>query len=348
MNKQRFIEFLRNPAHLSEQNLHDLEELIGEYPYFQSARTLLAKGSRQIRSKNAARFVGSAAIYATDRALLKRYLNDELIFLTPVEAHESHEAAHERELAQVIKTKRITEARIKKTPDEKIKPRKAPPEAQPENPAKEASEATEKPSNLDSIIEELYQDLEELKENRARFSEIEKQLEEDEAVNEAVQKATKKAEKDPPKKPQQSGSVRKTTKGKEPAKAPTARGEKAKPEKTPAKAPAKKAEEKKTGDTAAIDKKEDQDDPRKSAQQAIISSFIKSNPSISPAGGKAKSDVDLSGDSTVFHPETASEYLAEIYLDQGKKERAIEIYQYLMLKFPQKKSYFAGLIENLK
>ena len=54
------------------------------------------------------------------------------------------------------------------------------------------------------------------------------------------------------------------------------------------------------------------------------------------------SSVDLADDSVQLHPEVASEYLAEIYLEQGKKDRAIEIYQSLILKFPQKKILLCG------
>lgn len=46
--------------------------------------------------------------------------------------------------------------------------------------------------------------------------------------------------------------------------------------------------------------------------------------------------------------EIATETLAEILQAQGFKDKAIEMYQRLMLVFPEKSSYFASKIENLK
>ena len=43
-----------------------------------------------------------------------------------------------------------------------------------------------------------------------------------------------------------------------------------------------------------------------------------------------------------------SENLAIIYKNQGKTKKAIEIYEKLILKFPEKEAYFATRIEDLK
>lgn len=46
--------------------------------------------------------------------------------------------------------------------------------------------------------------------------------------------------------------------------------------------------------------------------------------------------------------EWISESMAEVYMKQGKKEKAIEIYHKLSLQNPEKNAYFAAKIENLQ
>jgi len=57
---------------------------------------------------------------------------------------------------------------------------------------------------------------------------------------------------------------------------------------------------------------------------------------------------DLSGPSTRVVPDLASENLAQILVRQGKIERAIAIYERLMVKHPEKMAYFAAQIDSLR
>jgi tetratricopeptide (TPR) repeat protein len=58
--------------------------------------------------------------------------------------------------------------------------------------------------------------------------------------------------------------------------------------------------------------------------------------------------VDLTQKSTTFHDGLATENLAQVLWQQGKLQRALTIYEKLVLKFPEKKAYFVTLIEALK
>ena len=57
---------------------------------------------------------------------------------------------------------------------------------------------------------------------------------------------------------------------------------------------------------------------------------------------------NLAAASTKINDNLISESYAKILANQGKKQLAIEIYEKLVLKFPDKRTYFADLIEKLK
>lgn len=87
-------------------------------------------------------------------------------------------------------------------------------------------------------------------------------------------------------------------------------------------------------------------------QIELIDKFINSQDTtsfkIKPPADTDEITEDLSHRSTEVADNLISENLAKIYIKQGKKDKAIEIYQKLIWKFPQKKAYFANQIESLK
>ena len=58
--------------------------------------------------------------------------------------------------------------------------------------------------------------------------------------------------------------------------------------------------------------------------------------------------TDLAAGNNIFHDGLATETLAKIMVQQGKIKRAIEIYEQLLLKIPEKKSYFVSILSELK
>jgi hypothetical protein len=87
----------------------------------------------------------------------------------------------------------------------------------------------------------------------------------------------------------------------------------------------------------------------KQMQSDLIDKFIIANPRIEPQ--KDKSYVQNPDISKPFVEESdglVTETLAKIYVGQGYYSRAIDIYEKLSLKFPEKSSYFASQIEKVK
>ena len=84
-------------------------------------------------------------------------------------------------------------------------------------------------------------------------------------------------------------------------------------------------------------------------QSELIDKFIIANPRIEPV--KDKSILHLEDISKPFAEKEGgfvTETLARIYVNQGYYSKAIDIYEELSLKFPEKSSYFASQIEKIK
>ncbi len=78
----------------------------------------------------------------------------------------------------------------------------------------------------------------------------------------------------------------------------------------------------------------------------ILDEFIKNQPSISRPKATFFNPLEVAKESVVDQESIVSETLATIYYDQGHLQKAIKIYQKLSLKYPEKSSYFAALIEK--
>lgn len=91
--------------------------------------------------------------------------------------------------------------------------------------------------------------------------------------------------------------------------------------------------------------------PDRKAQIELIDKFIVSNPRMPQANEMVQSGGsmgDLASDSSRIDETLVSENFAVILTRQGKINKAIEIYRKLILKYPEKSSYFASRIDSLE
>jgi tetratricopeptide (TPR) repeat protein len=87
------------------------------------------------------------------------------------------------------------------------------------------------------------------------------------------------------------------------------------------------------------------EDKKKKAE--LIDKFIETSPKIPPIkpGVVFTPNLDLNKEDTSY---LMTETLAKVYLEQKKYQKAIQAYEILILKYPEKSSFFADRIKDIK
>lgn len=286
MDKQQLTDLLSHYTASSTQEATDVISLCDQYPYSQFLHALAARVSKDHNLENQQHILQSAAVYSTDRSVLKQIMTEEPM---PVTTRVFHTTT-------VIQTRVVESVHV------------APP-------AVEAVSVAVTPQESDGIdyADAVMKDLKRLHELKHNFEKMVSVLEI--GIPDVVEE--KKTVRKPAGRPKKAVEV------------------KADP----------LIEEIKTT------KKKIAPESEKTREQIeIIDQFIKAQPTIT---AKSRSEITVAGDLTEvkngeFADNVISETLVEILIRQGKKEKAIEVLKKLIWKFPQKKTYFAAQIEDLK
>jgi hypothetical protein len=80
----------------------------------------------------------------------------------------------------------------------------------------------------------------------------------------------------------------------------------------------------------------------------LIDKFVNDNPAISKPDDTSIDKTDISEESAKEKKPVETELMAQIFINQSKYSQAIEIFEKLILKNPEKKDYFAAKIEETK
>jgi hypothetical protein len=106
------------------------------------------------------------------------------------------------------------------------------------------------------------------------------------------------------------------------------------------------AERLKATESLPAEMTEPEDTDKAKTEQELIDEFIKNEPTVSRPQSRFYDPVEAAKVSIVDEEDIVSETLAKIYFDQGRFEKAINIYRKLGLIYPEKSSYFARLTEK--
>jgi tetratricopeptide (TPR) repeat protein len=92
---------------------------------------------------------------------------------------------------------------------------------------------------------------------------------------------------------------------------------------------------------------EQKSDIEKQKKIELIDKFIETNPKIVPTKKSTVTPVNIES-SVQENSSLMTETLAKIYLEQKKYQKAIQAYEILILKYPEKSSFFANQILDIK
>ena len=96
-----------------------------------------------------------------------------------------------------------------------------------------------------------------------------------------------------------------------------------------------------------LDENQKKTKQEKQKKSHLIDKFIEANPKITPSKKSFPTTINIE-DSLQDNSSLMTETLAKIYLEQKKYQKAIQAYEILILKYPEKSSFFADQISDIK
>jgi hypothetical protein len=377
VDKKRLTTLINQPGKLEETDFRDLINLKREFPYFQALSPLITIGSNKHAPQSEKKFLQSAAIYALDRKHLKDILTKDYDSLANESLNEppqkSKEIIEERNkvIGEPIKEEKKAKSNLNSTIEATPSvPSSHLPESFFEELFKEMEELKAEKENYQKTLERFEANKDASKGSKTKAKSTPKTSAKSKPTKTTASKtsATKK-----PTAKTKASSTKKTTPAKKTAAKKESTSKKTTASKGAAKAKAttKKpstSRAKKTTTTSEKKPKKDEhdiieeitsrkelkiNDAHKKEQLNIINNFIEKEPVLSkrldPDNQSNKQEAeDLSANSTNLSDDVVSETLAKLMIKQGRKKKAVDIYKKLIWKFPQKKTYFVEIIDELK
>ena len=313
MEKTRFNFLVVNYTSLTQDETADLRVLQDHYGYCQVLHNLIARGDQDVQSDLKDHSLNVAAVYSTDRAILKKIMTDARVSRidTPVLV-----SAPTPEPIQVMQPVSVVEVAAVK-----IEPKKEVINTAPATPVSLSD------FDSDAALSRFMAELAPMHEKKLQF---EKAIEE---LNSQLNSPQ----------PEKKTSTRPKPPGRKPKPKPEVTAEIEVSVTLESESPSTenilseiKSSKKKVAPTSTKQKE----------QTEIIDQFIKASPSISKPTSEPKA-LDLTEITESYNENVVSETLAAILIRQGKKDKAIEVLRKLIWKFPQKKAYFTAQIEDL-
>lgn len=381
MLKAQFIDIIREPRHLDSAQVAELESIVKEYPFFESAHLLYAKGLHQYNALNYSRQLRKTAIVANSRAVLYELLHPkgpavlqqpvakepEIVFEPVVELVKPEEPVAEPEKKPEEEAPLLSRNPVTITSDEikvvyittvpktqEVVPEKEEKALAKEEPVTPVVEKTvEVPKTEEPVLTKESASGDEIAIIQSIENETEAPIElsGEEILNRSIGQEISRGiiqsyvETELIKTPE----LQKTE-----AQKPLSFTDWLNRVKTEAGTISKTEVKPPETTKKSVPKEEKQPKPEKKPSNLeqnknIIDKIIDSDPGRIKLGtNKFFTPASDAKQSLLENEHLVTETLAKIYALQGNISKAIRAYEILSLKFPQKSVYFASLIEKLK
>lgn len=342
MNKKQFISYVENPDKLSGSEAVLLADIIKSFPYFQTAQLLYAKCLNNTQSIHYNNQLKITAAYASDRKVLHRLITNKKDTLKEISIAEPIEQ-------KVIKANNTFEKAVETIVKEEVKEKQIIPIVT--EPEKEIIPIPEKELFEEKVVEKIEEKLhEELKDEKTKdvdkktLTELEKEylsVAIDSAIEIDVLNAELKNE------TVETNFVLNTS--------PPITKSNAQEEEI-----FQKKEEVNVSNLSFSDWLKHVDDGNEIIDNIVeeksqnlsaaelIDKFIKEEPKITRPKAEFFNPVNIAKQSVADDITLVSETLAKIYVLQGNYNKALQAYENLRLKYPEKRLYFAAQIKQIR
>lgn len=343
MEKHLLGTYIKNPETLDKSSLDNLYELTREFPYFQTAWTLLVKNLHNIDDHKFDKVIKIAATYSVDRNRLfniissKNKINNKDISFAKKTEDQPYNKIEEKPLEQNTEEEKI-EKNVSLENKKLIPPVDLTPTSEISKPDTNISNVSE---NLETPKEDLQTVL------QKRLEELKKKV-----TNSSIETSSENLVDDKsipveiffPKKPEIKTDFKEEEYIISDEDIFALRDKKIKQY-------SKKKIKTYEFTPHQFTKKEIIEDKISSAtnkKQRLLDKFIDTSPEMKPSLKSENSKTDFNIPDFIESGDFVTETLAKIYISQGHYEKALSTYEKLSLKYPQKNVYFASQINGVK
>jgi tetratricopeptide (TPR) repeat protein len=293
MNVTEFTSLINNPNVISDIQNVNLEKIVQEFPYFQSARALYLKGLYNQNSFKYNYALKIAAAHTTDRSVLFDFITSDS-FAT-IQNGSANENATETQNIPTLECETIDDE------DKKLEQKANTIEESIQSSIKTANpilEIENQETEIETPIVEVKITSEEISNELELGKPLEFSVSEKHSFQEWLQLSVIK---------------------------PIVREE-----------------------ISLEQKKSSEANFAKQKKKELIDKFIETSPKIPPIRQETEIPSVFYEPSNADNSYLMTETLARVYLEQKKYQRAIQAYQILILKYPEKSSFFADRILDIK